>query len=1611
MQPTTQDLRNMLEQGNLSGVLQALVSFVAGHPDQGLRDAVTQLQSMARRHLSQADLKLITHEQETVGRSRLLRATLQLLQAIDNSSFSQEHLQQIFRENFEHGAAPIVMTPGPVPRSRPNVPFQAPLLPPKYVARENAIDFLKDRLLPSQAGEAPPHQAAILWGIAAVGKSVLATAFARDPEVAQVFPDGILWATLGQEADLLTKLSNWGRAFEDPSLLAQGTYPSLDAAVHSMRSLLHNRRCLLVIDDAWQQSDILPFLVGGPRSLALVTSRQNNILPGAEELPIDVMQEEEALQLMQNWAGEITEEDLPIAQHLAAELGYLPLALELVSAQIRSHKSWELLQEKWETQKLQFLQRRRRADKKQDSVAISLELSIQNLHEEDRLPFVQLAVFGQDRLFPLTAVATFLDDKIDDPRAFVQDLVDHALLTLFQAEERELYGFHDLLYDYLINKLGHEGLLEAHRQLVEQYRRRCGDQWEHLPPDGYIHEALSWHLREAELRDELYALIRKGWMDTQNQLTTSYASFGTDVRIAVDTAIDYGDMVPFVRNSLVFASLLSSATRVHHEALALLVRTGQSEKAFGYLVMLQDLSLRCRAGIRIYRQMVDSQVARPEIEDLLVYLYQHAMEIHDSVNRDQVLEEFAFRLIENDELDPAFEVMSAIEDVETYWQPIFNYWVERFIQAKLKEVGLDQGLDHLLEAIQIFEETLDRDQVLGVLVFALLEQDRPDEALSLTKELDEAEAQLLMQAHLARHLAQHLRVSEAVKLIKEVGEVAASHYDPLFQHELQGIIALTLAHAGQREMLSAVLADTHELVAGFGPAKALHFAKLAEGLLVHLEAAQLAPLEKEKHQLFSDLLDLLQDDEEEEGYLLSALKVVLKNDNKAQAEQIVHRFQVFIEDIVLTEVKSEREEMIALALSEAGELDWSLEIAQGIRNVHNRTNAFLPLLYAFVQSGEERRVETLLLQIDQTDYQAIAHLEIARALLDLGREEEGEERIRYALALSEGLPPSSAIVPAFTTIALMLENAGQQERAEQIVHRLAARAAAVEEEYDQMIARLRTIPGLFIIDDSERIDQLIEEAIDYARHIKTEKEQSVIWAIRAMRLTQKDNLDGSFVVAAADALLTELTSILAGIGRVRDIPRVLAELEDPQDQADAVIHALDPLLLLTDQDVVLEITGQLTNLLDRMDDENERLSSMMVLARFLINRRAYTEAYALVDHVEDSSHQVLLLRWMADGHLEDGGEEEALAALEQARLLLKGTDDPNSALRSLLIAGDIYLRLARERELADLLVEIRQLAGQVENDYDAIISLGQFGAFLLLADRPEEALQLSEEMKSRAEKMTGQSAAYARIEIAKLLAIQRNQKEAAIEQLQLVKTFEREEDDELYISILIAAIALSALLEEMEEALALLYKLEGAHSSLDNPPTLHALLSLPFQYLLDDGLIDAALALMIAWEDDAEGRVAMVSRMIADEMTQEDRFADALKLIASIRNREDYTKGIALANLLQEVPSEASDELVGLVYEGTNTILEGMGYGEARVRATCALIGFMRRVGLKTDEPVHFAEAMQLASWEDYELSLDVLQAYTPVLADEGHNEVLWQIYLAIEEVERWWREERSELL
>ncbi|WP_416982504.1 BTAD domain-containing putative transcriptional regulator [Streptomyces sp. T028] len=199
----------------------------------------------------------------------------------------------------------------------------------RFVGREAESDRLSDLARASGV--------VLVGGMPGVGKSALALSWAR--REAPRFPDGRLYVNLrGSEPrrpalesvdalrELLTALGVSARRMPEGTAARAGLY----------RTLLAERRTLVVLDDALGTEQLRPLLPAAPGCLTLVTSR--NALPGlvaagARPLRLEPPSAEEAHAILADRIGPARTAAEPKAvDEIVALCGRLPLALAVVAA-------------------------------------------------------------------------------------------------------------------------------------------------------------------------------------------------------------------------------------------------------------------------------------------------------------------------------------------------------------------------------------------------------------------------------------------------------------------------------------------------------------------------------------------------------------------------------------------------------------------------------------------------------------------------------------------------------------------------------------------------------------------------------------------------------------------------------------------------------------------------------------------------------------------------------------------------------------------------------------------------------------------------------------------------------------------------------------------------------------------------------------------------------------------------------------------------------------------------------------------------------------------------------------------------------------------------------
>ena len=216
------------------------------------------------------------------------------------------------------------------------VPRGLPAALAHLVGREPELRRL-DAMASSASGPAAMTVIAVIGGTAGVGKTALATHWARG--VADQFPDGQLYLNLrGFAPDAAPVSPAEGLGLFIEALQPAAAVPSGPGArVNLYRSLTAGKRLLIVLDNARDADQVRSLLPGSPGSMVVITSRDwlagLAVTEGAELIEVDVLGSAEAKALVASRVGAARAAAESGAVTEIAELcGRLPLALAVVAA-------------------------------------------------------------------------------------------------------------------------------------------------------------------------------------------------------------------------------------------------------------------------------------------------------------------------------------------------------------------------------------------------------------------------------------------------------------------------------------------------------------------------------------------------------------------------------------------------------------------------------------------------------------------------------------------------------------------------------------------------------------------------------------------------------------------------------------------------------------------------------------------------------------------------------------------------------------------------------------------------------------------------------------------------------------------------------------------------------------------------------------------------------------------------------------------------------------------------------------------------------------------------------------------------------------------------------
>jgi tetratricopeptide (TPR) repeat protein len=353
---------------------------------------------------------------------------------------------------------------------------------PDFTGRAAALADLRTRL----AGHNPDGRFTAIYavnGMGGVGKTTLAIQAAW--EVAERYPDGGFFIDLhGFTAGIapLSPEAALEQLLRDAGLSAGAIPPGVAARQARWRSLMANRKAIVVLDNAVDSAQIRPLLPGGPGCLVIVTSRRRlTALPEAEEVFLDVLSPGEAEQLFLRVGGVHCgngpdTEDRDDVRQVVRLCGYLPLAVRIVAARLRGQRTVPLralVSELNQTSRLAEL------SPEGAGVAGALHLSMARL-DAAQVRAVHLLGLHPGPCYRPRALAHLADIGEVEAKDLLRALAEHHLVAPVAGTGVEFgYECHDLVRDFArAQALRHldQTAQEAARGRLSRWYRRVVDE-------------------------------------------------------------------------------------------------------------------------------------------------------------------------------------------------------------------------------------------------------------------------------------------------------------------------------------------------------------------------------------------------------------------------------------------------------------------------------------------------------------------------------------------------------------------------------------------------------------------------------------------------------------------------------------------------------------------------------------------------------------------------------------------------------------------------------------------------------------------------------------------------------------------------------------------------------------------------------------------------------------------------------------------------------------------------------------------------------------------------------------------------------------------------------
>jgi DNA-binding SARP family transcriptional activator/Tfp pilus assembly protein PilF len=409
------------------------------------------------------------------------------------------------------GAPALVPPPAPAP-TQP-VPAQLPPAVAAFTGRDEHLKYL-DTLLPDGDGAAA---IGVISGTAGVGKTALAVHWAH--RAREWFADGQLYVNLHGYAPAppmrpIEALAGFLQALGTP---AEAVPVEPDRASALYRTLVADRRMLVVLDNAYSAEQVRPLLPASAGCVVLMTSRDRlaGIVArdGARHLTLDVLGHHEAVTLLVRVLGAQRVQAEPEASaELVERCARLPLALRIAAANLACHPRRQVADQVADLVADDRLSQLSIDGDADSAVRVAFDLSYDALAAPARLLFRRLGLVpGPDVTRP-AAAALVAGSPAEAGRLLDQLTSAH----LVDQDDQGRYTLHDLLRLYAKERADGEDTAgerdAATRRLFDWYLRTADAAARRLYPTALRLPVPAGAAPAAEFADHTAAL---SWLDDE----------------------------------------------------------------------------------------------------------------------------------------------------------------------------------------------------------------------------------------------------------------------------------------------------------------------------------------------------------------------------------------------------------------------------------------------------------------------------------------------------------------------------------------------------------------------------------------------------------------------------------------------------------------------------------------------------------------------------------------------------------------------------------------------------------------------------------------------------------------------------------------------------------------------------------------------------------------------------------------------------------------------------------------------------------------------------------------------------------------------------------------